>query len=97
RSSPSDARGGDLMIRHPDHIYCIHIYGWVVSAWCGPCRKHWEETCGVPHCRSYEQLADRDLARAVCLAMQDGEIPGVPEVNGIEILSRNPNPEPSDN
>ncbi|MGO9466520.1 MAG: hypothetical protein ACLQVF_20455, partial [Isosphaeraceae bacterium] len=56
---------------------------------------HSEDTCGQLHCCNYEQLADADLARAICLAMEDGDIPIPAELANLALgnpVNRFPSP-----
>jgi hypothetical protein len=86
------------MIRHPEHLHCMHIHGWVVQRWCPRCRLHWEETCGKVHCRSYEQQADMEAAHAICLLMESGDVPIPCEFANLELAERVPwPPAPSEN
>jgi len=60
-------------VRHPQHVHCIHIHGWNTSLWCRECRWHRASSDQLTD-RDYEQLADAFLARAVMIAMNNGEI-----------------------
>jgi hypothetical protein len=86
-----------LKIRHPEHIHCIHIHGWNTSAWCPECRHHWLNTSAIRESKAYEQQADADLARAVILAMENGEIPAACIMAEIEIPNIMALAEPSAN
>jgi hypothetical protein len=86
------------VINHPDHLYCVHIHRWHVDRWCPRCRRHWEEHCGQIHCPNYEQLADADLARAICLEMENGNVPVPAEFANLDLGDpTNRVPVPSDN
>ncbi len=62
-----------MKIRHPRHVSCVHMHGWNTIAWCRECRNHRANSPELND-RDYEQLADGILARAVLLAMNDGDI-----------------------
>jgi len=54
-------------------VNCIHIHGWNTSLWCRECRFHRANSPELTD-RDYEQFADGILARAVLLAMNEGDI-----------------------
>ncbi len=62
-----------MKIRHPQHVHCIHIYGWNTSAWCRECRYHRANSPEMND-RDYEQFADGILARGVMQAMDASDI-----------------------
>jgi hypothetical protein len=63
-----------MTIQHPRDLYCVQIRGWNLHAWCLECRNHWRHSCGKFQCRSYERQAEKNLAHAVILGLESGQI-----------------------